>query len=101
MLVHDLIYYRYPIQGKHLEPNSKTGKIDILFKDRNPVKNHTLLGGKTPLPNTYMGVPPPPPGHPPSANHSTSFSMQQLKIGTVFRSKLNQLPLLSFFKFAL
>ena len=62
MLVHDLIYYRYPIQGKHLEPNSKTGKIDILFKDRNPVKNHTLLGGKTYLPNTYMGVPPPPPG---------------------------------------
>lgn len=59
MLVHDLIYYRYPIQGKHLEPNSKTGKIDILFKDRNPVKNHTLLGGKTYLPNTYMGVPPP------------------------------------------
>ena len=62
MLVHDLIYYRYPIQGKHLEPNSKTGKNDILFKDRNPVKNHTLLGGKTYLPNTYMGVPPPPPG---------------------------------------
>ena len=62
MLVHDLIYYRYPIQGKHFEPNSKTGKIDILFKDRNPVKNHTLLGGKTYLPNTYMGVPPPPPG---------------------------------------
>ena len=30
MLVHDLIYYRYPIQGKHLELNSKTGKIDIL-----------------------------------------------------------------------
>ena len=60
MLVHDLIYYRYPIQGKHHEPNSKTGKIDILFKDRNPVKNHTLLGGKTYLPNTYMGVPPPP-----------------------------------------
>ena len=58
MLVHDLIYYRYPIQGNHLEPNSKTGKIDILFKDRNPVKNHTLLGGKTYLPNTYMGVPP-------------------------------------------
>ena len=58
MLVHDLIYYRYPIQGKHLETNSKTGKIDILFKDRNPVKNHTLLGGKTYLPNTYMGVSP-------------------------------------------
>lgn len=57
MLVHDLIYYRYPIQGKHLEPNSKTGKNDILFKDRNPVKNHILLGGKTYLPNTYMGVP--------------------------------------------
>ena len=61
MLAHDLIYYRYPIQGKHPEPDSKTGKNDILFKDRNPVKNHTLLGGKTYLPNTYMGVPPPPP----------------------------------------
>ena len=36
MLAHDLIYYRYPIQGKHPEPNSKTGKNDILFKDRNP-----------------------------------------------------------------
>ena len=100
MLAHDLIYNRYPIQGKHPEPDSKTGKNDILFKDRNRVKNHTLLGGKTYLPNTYMGVPRLP-GHPPSANHSTSFSMQPLKIGTVFRSKLNQLPLLSFFKFAL
>ena len=47
MFAHDLIYYSYPIQGKHPEPNSKTGKNDILFKDRNPPS-------KT---NTYMGVP--------------------------------------------
>ena len=36
MLAHDLIYYRYPIQGKHPEPISKTGKNDILSKDRSP-----------------------------------------------------------------